>query len=127
MADMRKLEADKDIKVLAAFIEIYCDRNHSSEDKIKWTPSKEFQSLGELPLPVLCSDCIDPMYYSARRRKLCPLDPKPTCRNCEIHCYSGENRDKIREVMRFSGRPYLRRVIARGWFREIWAVLTHLF
>lgn len=127
MADRSKLEVDKDVEVLAAFIEIYCDRNHLSDDKTPWNPSEEFSSLGELPQPTLCRDCIALMDYSARRRKLCPLAPKPTCRNCEIHCYSGENRDKIREVMRFSGRPYLRRAIARGRLREIWAVLTHLF
>ncbi len=34
---------------------------------------------------------------------MCPLDPKPTCKNCKIHCYAPENRAKIREVMRFSG------------------------
>ena len=26
---------------------------------------------------------------------MCPLDPKPTCKNCKIHCYAPENRAKI--------------------------------
>jgi len=123
---MRNNKVDKDVQVLAEFIEIYCEMNHTSEDKTQWVPSEKFQSLGELPRPILCSECYELLEFSARRRKLCPLNPKPTCRNCEVHCYLGDKRDKIREVMRFSGRFYLKRAIAHMQFGKIIKVLTHL-
>ena len=123
----QKAGVDKDIKILASFIEIYCEKKHASEKRVPWTPKGVIGSLGELPQPVLCNECVALMDYSADRRRLCPLDPKPTCRNCEIHCYSGDHRRKIREVMRFSGRPFLKHAIARLRLGEIWEVLTHLF
>jgi hypothetical protein len=68
--------------------------------------------LGTLTLntkPLLCPECSALLGYSTDRRRLCPLDPKPTCKNCKIHCYAPENRAKIREVMRFSGMHMIKR------------------
>ena len=126
MSERKYIGVDKDIRVLSIFIEIYCDGNHRSEDKFPWAPSEALLSLGNLSNPILCKNCIDLMEYSSNRRRLCPLDPKPTCKTCESHCYSGEHRDRIREVMKFSGKHYLRQAITHGRFKEIWEVLTHL-
>ena len=42
--------------------------------------------------------------YVKFRRSKCPWgDNKPFCANCKIHCYKPEMREKIKEVMRFSG------------------------
>ena len=82
---------DKDLRMLAWFIRTYCRGNHGIKSG-------------------LCPDCQDLFNYAEKRRKLCPLDPKPTCRKCEIHCYKPEYREKIRLVMRYSGK----RIILRG-------------
>jgi hypothetical protein len=116
---------DMDIKVLSMFIQIYCEKKHGSEKKFQWEPSAKLSEKGLLLKPHLCRDCIDLMDYSANRRKLCPLDPKPTCRNCEIHCYQGDYRDRIREVMRFSGKHFLVYALRKGLFRESWEIITH--
>ena len=38
------------------------------------------------------------------KRSRCPLDPKPACKHCPVHCYHPTYRQNIREVMRYSGR-----------------------
>ena len=38
------------------------------------------------------------------RIEKCPfMETKTFCSNCRVHCYRAEMREKIREVMRFSG------------------------
>ncbi len=52
----------------------------------------------------LCPECQELKEYCAYRLSLCVWgDKKPFCSNCRIHCYNKEHREKIREVMRFSG------------------------
>ena len=100
---------DKDTRILAQFIEVYCENKHPGRDKIPWVPTDGYSGSIDKMSPLLCQDCADLLNYSADRRRLCPLDPKPTCKKCEIHCYAPENRAKIREVMRFSGMQLIKR------------------
>jgi hypothetical protein len=57
----------------------------------------------------LCGDCEDLLEYARERLEKCPYDPKPKCKDCETHCYRPKYREKIREVMRFSGMHFARR------------------
>lgn len=42
--------------------------------------------------------------YARQRSSRCPfMETKTFCSNCRVHCYEPEMREKIREVMRFSG------------------------
>jgi len=88
----------KDIKVLQAFVEVYCRGRHR-------TPKGE-----------LCTDCAELLAYAAQKRRKCPLDPKPTCKHCHIHCYGNKERARIREVMGYSGR----RLLLRGRLDLVW-------
>ena len=95
---------DKDNRILAEFINIYCSRKHKETPKKPWVNSEGFEvDLGIEPLE-LCTDCSELLSYSVARRAYCPQNPKPTCKNCEIHCYADGYRSRIREVMRFSGK-----------------------
>jgi len=95
---------DKDNRILAEFIKIYCSHRHKDAPREPWVNRGGFEvDLGVEP-PELCADCSDLLSYSVARRNHCPQDPKPTCKNCEIHCYAPEYRSRIREVMRFSGK-----------------------
>jgi len=95
---------DHDNMILAEFIEIYCSQRHRDAEKEPWVNGGGFDvDLGVEP-PELCDDCSDLLSYSVARRHYCPQDPKPTCKNCEIHCYADGYRSRIREVMRFSGK-----------------------
>ncbi len=52
----------------------------------------------------LCSGCRELLTYAAQRLDKCPYgNDKPTCVNCPIHCYSPDMRQRVREVMRYSG------------------------
>lgn len=116
---------DRDVMILAKFIEVYCRAKHPHVEKVPWSPENALSEFGLVSQPTLCKDCIDLMDYSANRRRLCPLDPKPACKNCKIHCYADFYRDRIRKVMRFSGKYYLKYALKRGMFRELFEILSH--
>lgn len=53
---------------------------------------------------ILCPDCAALDAYARQRSDRCPMmETKTFCSNCKIHCYRPEMRQRIREVMRFSG------------------------
>jgi hypothetical protein len=96
---MEKREKDK--YILTQFIRIYCHGKHKTlKDK-------------------LCADCQDLLNYAIKRLENCPQVPKPACKNCEIHCYKTVYREKIRQVMRYSGK----RLILRGRLDLFWHYL----
>jgi hypothetical protein len=90
-------EVEKDILILMDFIQIYCDTKH--KDRTKKIENEVS----------LCKECHEVLSYSSWRREICPLDPKPTCKKCKIHCYIPEQREKIKEIMRHSGKVLIKR------------------
>lgn len=82
---------EKNRKVLEAFIQVYCRKKHGAAQ-------------GEL-----CPECGDLYQYACKRVQYCPYDPKPKCKQCPTHCYKPEYREKIKEVMRFSGMYFVKR------------------
>ncbi len=101
----------KELKVLADFIHIFCRQKHRAiaKDAVLIEHERLRQSLGDKEL-VLCPDCRKLLYHGITKLVLCSYDPKPICRKCPTHCYAPEYRERIRQVMRFTG-PYL---IRRG-------------
>lgn len=52
----------------------------------------------------LCPECEELKHYALSRLDACPLLPrKPVCSRCPVHCYKSDMRNKIRNVMRYSG------------------------
>lgn len=96
--EKEKQNLEKDVRVLATFIGAYCRGKHAT-------------AKGEL-----CRDCADLLAYARLKRQNCPLDPKPACKHCPIHCYAKERRALIREVMAYSGR----RLLLRGRLDLLW-------
>jgi hypothetical protein len=90
--------------VLANFVYISCRENHRAEvrDTFPIKDDRLRQSLGDKDL-VLCPDCAKLLNHGIAKLLLCPYDPKPVCKKCETHCYAPSYRERIREVMRFSG------------------------
>lgn len=73
-----------DVSTVSAMIKIYCKGNHRQEE--------------------LCDECLELAEYADKRVKNCKFgDKKPVCAKCTVHCYKPEMREKIREVMRYSG------------------------
>jgi hypothetical protein len=68
----------------------------------------------------LCRECGQLLEYSHQRLESCRFgEDKPSCRTCPVHCYAPEKREKMREVMRFSGPKMI--------FRHPWLALRHLW
>jgi len=105
----------KDLKVLALFIRVYCHVRHAGEKSLSAEMEKDFGDLGTDKYP-LCAECREFLRYAVMRRLYCPLDPKPACKDCSVHCFRAGHREHIREIMRFSGR-YL---ILRGRLDLLW-------
>lgn len=71
--------------VVSKMITIYCKKNHSGKKG-------------------LCKECQELEQYARFRSDKCPfMETKTFCSNCKVHCYKPEMREKIRQVMRFSG------------------------
>jgi hypothetical protein len=88
VSDQQPLSRQKEaeFKVLRRFVEVYCRKHHGA-------------ARGEM-----CADCAELLAYGLARLVKCPYDPKPSCKNCPVHCYRPDMRRRMREVMRFSGR-----------------------
>ena len=78
-----KREQEKEI--VALMIRIYCKKKHGMKNG-------------------LCPECQALHEYAMLRADKCPfMKTKTFCSNCKVHCYKKDMREKIREVMRFSG------------------------
>ena len=86
MNKISKEKFDEQSKTVNLMIALYCHKKHKTK-------------MGEY-----CPECKELKEYCEYRLSLCPWgDKKPFCSNCTIHCYNKEHRERIREVMRFSG------------------------
>ncbi|MDP7422805.1 MAG: nitrous oxide-stimulated promoter family protein [bacterium] len=79
----RAIEAE--YETVEAMIQLYCEKKH-------------IENIG------LCEECRNLLEYAGERLDKCPRrENKIPCSQCNIHCYSTEYREKIRDVMKFSG------------------------
>lgn len=77
---------EREKETIRKMVEIYCWKKHK-------------RKRGEL-----CPECEKLLLYAFKRLELCPFgEDKPTCKKCPVHCYLPEYREKIKQVMRFSG------------------------
>ena len=100
----------RDIHILIRFVHIFCQEKHREDFKKSFSlPFEEIAGLMEKGVH-LCESCSELLSYGMRKRFRCPHNPKPMCKKCDTQCYNRKYRQKVREVMKFSG-PYL---IRRG-------------
>ena len=79
----RKREQEK--ALVSQMIALYCRKNHHTSSG-------------------LCPECQALDQYARQRSDRCPfMERKTFCSNCPVHCYKPQMREKIRQVMRFSG------------------------
>ncbi|RME45284.1 MAG: nitrous oxide-stimulated promoter family protein [Chloroflexi bacterium] len=90
-SNTRKPRLDREARTIEAMIYIFCEKKHGLK--------------GEL-----CTECQELLDYAHLRLQKCPFqEEKSTCANCRIHCYRPDMRERVREVMRFSGPHMLYR------------------
>ena len=85
MAQTTESKREREKEVVSQMIALYCRKQHHTKG-------------------TLCSECEALAAYARQRSDRCPfMETKTFCSNCKVHCYKPEMREKIREVMRFSG------------------------
>jgi hypothetical protein len=90
-------------KTIAAMIALYCRDHHAG------APAAAGDA-AVAPGDGLCAECGDLLHYARLRLEKCRYGAgKPTCANCETHCYRPAMRERVREVMRYSGPRMMRR------------------
>ena len=94
----RKRQQEK--QIVRDMISLYCRNNHGYK--------------------VLCEECKSLADYADHRTDHCPyMTEKSFCSQCKTHCYNPQMRERIREVMRYSG--------PRMIFHRPIAALRHLY
>lgn len=79
---MTRIEKEK--KTVSRMIHLYCRKKEGNRE--------------------LCRQCRDLQSYALSRLDSCPFgENKTSCKHCCIHCYRPEMREKMRQVMQFSG------------------------
>ena len=100
----------KDMRVLADFISIYCRRHHPATGREPVTFRDErLIRVFEAKKLELCPQCRMLLGQGAAKLILCPYDPKPACKKCPTPCFAPFYRQHIRQVMRFSGMYLIKR------------------
>jgi len=75
----------REFKTIRAMITLYCHDHHAIGSQ-------------------LCPGCKALLDYAELRLEQCPFhEHKTTCANCAVHCYSRSMRERVKEVMRYSG------------------------
>jgi len=113
----RKLQ--RDLKVLVSFVTLYCRGLHRDAEKLPFALDRYPLPPGNTRPPRLCAECRKLLAHAIVKRTHCPLDPKPACKKCPVHCYSPAYRAKMREVMRYSGR----KLVLSGRLDYLWHLL----
>ena len=80
-----RLKREHEKQMVSQMIALYCRKKHGGRKE-------------------LCPECAELDAYAQMRSEKCPfMETKTFCSNCKVHCYKPEMRERIREVMRFSG------------------------
>jgi hypothetical protein len=102
-------EIGKDLRILGRFVEVFCRKHHPEAPRDPFRMGGLDLSATDLARHELCADCRKLLSHAVAKRARCPLDPKPSCRLCPVHCYGPAYRERIRQVMKFSGRHLILR------------------
>lgn len=80
----QQTKCEREKQVVTLMIQLYCKKKHGTQ--------------------ALCPECAALLQYAFSRSERCPfMESKTFCSNCRVHCYKPDMREKIRQVMRFSG------------------------
>ncbi|RJQ52763.1 MAG: nitrous oxide-stimulated promoter family protein [Actinobacteria bacterium] len=107
MTDKLSRKALKDMSVLGRFVALYCADKHAERPATRFAykgvEDKTWHGIE------LCEDCSRLLTHGTAKRLVCPKEPKPYCKDCDVHCYGPGYREKVREIMRYSGRKMIMR------------------
>lgn len=99
----------KDISILAKFTEAFCRENHKFKNKEVLNLKGDLGNILNQYNLFLCKDCKKTLLHGSAKRLLCPFNPKPSCKKCPSPCYRNGYREKMKEIMRFSGIYFIKK------------------
>ncbi|MDF0535039.1 nitrous oxide-stimulated promoter family protein [Shewanella sp. A32] len=74
-----------EFRTISAMMVIYCRDHHGGKN-------------------TLCPECQALLDYAETRLDRCPYgEDKAACKHCPVHCYKAEQKQQIRQVMRYGG------------------------
>jgi hypothetical protein len=100
---MRDRQVAKDTRTMGDFVGIWCDAHHRDCERAPIASDAAVLGVYGRRPPVLCEECAAHLRYGEARRAYCPKDPKPFCAHCDSHCYTSDEAEWQRQMMRFSG------------------------
>jgi hypothetical protein len=72
----------RDLKTLAAFIELYCVHNHANETRhVVSLRTHDVKRIAGRNIE-LCPQCTRLLTHAFVKRSHCPMNPKPACKHC---------------------------------------------
>ncbi len=75
---------DNERATVHAMVELFCKAHHSGDP--------------------LCAACTELIAYADARLAACAFGvEKPVCQKCPVHCYRPAMRERMKEIMRYSG------------------------
>ena len=114
-AELARKRADE-VDMVSQMIALYCRGNHAGAPRAE---SGATARVGRREV-ALCEECAELHDYACARIARCPqMATKTFCSVCPTHCYKPAMRQRVREVMRWSGPRMLR-------YRPV-AALRHAF
>ncbi|WP_373125629.1 nitrous oxide-stimulated promoter family protein [Bacteroides sp. HPS0048] len=97
---MSKNRIDREKRIVELMIRLYCRKKEKNK--------------------CLCLQCEELLRYAHARLDHCPFGGnKSSCKQCTVHCYKPVMRERMRQVMRFSGPRML--------LYAPWEAIKHLF
>lgn len=85
MGRQTESKREREKELVSQMIALYCRKQHHTKG-------------------VLCPQCAALTAYARQRSDKCPfMETKTFCSNCKVHCYKPDMRERIRQVMAFSG------------------------
>ena len=103
LATSDPVSIQQDTDKLVRFLSMYCDGHHRHRLRKLFTFDYPKVDAAVSNGPDLCDECTKLLRHAIVMRALCPLDPKPKCRNCPEHCYRPLYKDQMETVMKYAG------------------------
>jgi hypothetical protein len=80
-----KPRREREFIIVRSMIRMFCANKHGSGSS-------------------LCNSCNQLERYAAKKLDNCKFgENKPVCKDCKIHCYSPNEKESMRQVMRWAG------------------------
>lgn len=98
-----KIETEK--RTVAAMIALYCrGKGHGVYSDVSASKTLSSKRTTSSSSHFLCPECSELLHYAHQRLERCRFgEEKPSCTRCPVHCYRKDMRERIRQIMHYSG------------------------